>query len=219
MFIGHYGVSYAAKRFAPRTSLGTLFLSVQLLDVLFSVFVLVGLERLRIVPGFTAYNPYDLVYMPYSHSLVGALVWALIAGLLMAALRGRAAGFWVGIAVFSHFVLDVPMHTPDLPIAGNESLKIGFGLWNHRNLALIAELVVLLGGLAIYWQTARPTGPKRTATIGLAILLVLATLATPFAPPPTSPAAFAYQALFLYVLLAALAAWVDRRDDAVTDRA
>jgi len=213
MFIGHYGVSYAAKRFTPRTSLGTLFLSVQLLDVLFSVFVLVGLERLRIVKGFTAYNPYDLVYMPYSHSLVGALVWALIAGLLMAALRGRAAGLWVGIAVFSHFVLDVPMHTPDLPIAGNDSLKIGFGLWNHRNLALIAELVVLLGGLAIYRQGASPTGPKRTATIGLAIFLVLATLATPFTPPPPSAAAFAYQALFLYLLLAGVAAWVDRRPD------
>jgi hypothetical protein len=215
MFVGHYGVSYAAKRFTPRTSLGTLFLSVQLLDVLFSVFVLAGLERLRIVPGFTAYNSYDLVYMPYSHSLVGALVWAVIAGLLMAALRGRTAGLWVGIAVFSHFVLDVPMHTPDLPIAGNDSLKIGFGLWNHRNLALIAELVVLLGGLAIYWQGARPTGPKRTATIGFAIFLVLATLATPFTPPPTSAAAFAYQALFLYLLLAGLAAWVDRRPDAV----
>jgi predicted membrane metal-binding protein len=68
--------------------------------------------------------------------------------------------------------------------------------------------------LAIYWQGARPTGPKRTATIGFAILLVLATLATPFTPPPTSAAAFAHQALFFYLLLAGLAAWVDRRPDA-----
>src|SRR5689334_5776387 len=112
MFIGHYGVSYAAKRFTPPTSLGALFLSVQLLDILFSIFVLIGLERLRIVPGFMAYNPYDLVYMPYSHSLVGALVWALVAGVLMAIVRGRTAGLWIGVAVFSHFVLDVPMHTP-----------------------------------------------------------------------------------------------------------
>jgi hypothetical protein len=211
MFVGHYGVSYAAKRFTPRTSLGTLFLSVQTLDVLFSVFVLVGLERLRIVPGFTAYNPYDLVYMPYSHSLIGALAWALLAGLLMGALRGRTAGVWIGIAVFSHFVLDVPMHTPDLPLAGNDSPKIGFGLWNHRNLALAAELIVLIGGLAIYWQRAKLSGPKRTATIVFATILVLATIVTPFAPPPASDTAFAYQALFLYVLLAGLAAWVDRR--------
>lgn len=214
MFVGHYGVSFAAKRFTPGTSLGTLFLSVQLLDVLFSIFVLAGLEQLRIVPGFTAYNPYDLVYMPYSHSLVGSLVWAAIAGAAMAALRGRTAGVWVGLAVFSHFVLDVPMHTPDLPIAGNDSLKIGLGLWRHRDLSLLAELIVLGAGLGIYWQRVRPTGPKRTGMIVFAIFLMLVTFATPFMPPPTSPAAFAYQALFLYVLLAGLAAWVDRRPSA-----
>ena len=60
MFIGHYGVSFAAKRFAPRTSLGVLFLAVQLLDVLFAIFVFAGIEKLRIVPGFTEYNAYDL---------------------------------------------------------------------------------------------------------------------------------------------------------------
>jgi hypothetical protein len=93
MFIGHYGVSFAAKRFTPRTSLGSLFLSGQLLDVLFSIFVLAGLEQLRIVPGFTAYNPYDLVYMSLSHSFVGSLAWAAIAGAVMAALRGRTMAF------------------------------------------------------------------------------------------------------------------------------
>src|SRR5260370_5127962 len=56
MFIGHYGVSFAAKRFTPRTSLGVLVLAVQLLDVLFAVFVLAGVEKMRIVPGFTEYN-------------------------------------------------------------------------------------------------------------------------------------------------------------------
>ena len=78
MFIGHYGVSLAAKRWAPGLSLGWTFLAVQLLDVLFAIFVLTGIERLAIVPGFTAYNPYDLIFMPYTHSLVGALVWTAL---------------------------------------------------------------------------------------------------------------------------------------------
>jgi hypothetical protein len=214
MFVGHYGVSFAAKRFTPKTSLGTLFLSVQLLDVLFSIFVLLGIEQLRIVPGFTAYNPYDLVYMPYSHSLVGSLVWAIVAGLAMTAFRGRTAGLWVGAAVFSHFVLDVPMHTPDLPIAGNDSLKIGLGLWQHRYLSLAAELVVLGAGLWIYWRHAALTGAKRTSMIVFAVFLFLVTLATPFMPPPPNDRFFAWQALFLYFLLAAVAAWVDRRRSA-----
>src|SRR5215471_9812569 len=124
MFVGHYGVSFAIKRWAPRISLGTLFLSVQLLDVLFSIFVLLGIEKLRIVPGFTAYNPYDLYYMPYTHSLVGALAWSVIAAGLARAAGARVSAAWIGAAVFSHFVLDVPMHTPDMPLLDNGSPKI-----------------------------------------------------------------------------------------------
>src|SRR3954470_20801616 len=110
MFIGHYGVSFAAKRFTPRTSLGVLFLAVQLLDVLFAIFVTAGIEKLRIVPGFTEYNAYDLYYMPYSHSLVGSLVWAAAAGVVFVTIGGKRASLWVAAAVFSHFLLDVPMH-------------------------------------------------------------------------------------------------------------
>src|SRR5229473_921913 len=106
MFIGHYGVSFAAKRFTSRTSLGTLFIAVQLLDVLFAIFVLAGVEKLRIVPGFTQYNAYDLYYMPYSHSLAGALGWSVAAGLLAVGLGGRRASLWIAGAVFSHFMLD-----------------------------------------------------------------------------------------------------------------
>jgi hypothetical protein len=210
-FIGHYGVSFAAKRYSPQTSLGTLFLSVQLLDVLFSIFVLLGVEKLRIVPGFTAYNPYDLVFMPYSHSLVASIVWAVVAGSIMAAFRGRTAGLWVGIAVFSHFVFDVPMHTRDLPLAGNDSVKIGLGLWNYRYLSLAAELVVLGLGFWIYWRGLAATITKRTPAIVFAAILVVLTLATPFMPAPSSDRAFGWQALFLYFALAAAAVWVDRR--------
>src|SRR5437764_3121922 len=124
MFVGHYGVSFAAKRVTPRTSLGTLFLAVQLLDVLFAIFVFAGIEKLRIVPGFTEYNAYDLYYMPYSHSLAGSLAWSAAAGALAWWLGHPRAAPWIAAAVFSHFVLDVPMHTPDMPILGNDSPKI-----------------------------------------------------------------------------------------------
>ena len=99
MFIGHYGVSFAAKRCTPRTSLGVLFLAVQLLDVLFTIFVLMGVEKLRIVPGFTEYNAYDLYYMPYSHSLAGSLGWSAAAGLLVMLLGDRRAAPWIAVAV------------------------------------------------------------------------------------------------------------------------
>src|SRR5438105_4872524 len=81
MFVGHYGVALALKRIAPRTPLGTLFVAVQLVDVLFAVFIVLGVEKLRIVPGFTKTNPYDLYSMPYTHSLAGVVLWSAVAAL------------------------------------------------------------------------------------------------------------------------------------------
>jgi hypothetical protein len=208
MFVGHYGVSFAMKRASPRTSLGALFLSVQLLDVLFSVFVLLGVEKLRIVPGFTAYNPYDLYYMPYTHSLVGALAWSVIAAGLAFAAGARASAPWIGAAVFSHFVLDVPMHTPDMPLLGNDSPKIGLGLWHDRNLSLAVELGVLALGWWI-WRNAAPAA-RRPRMVAFFVFLVALTIATPFFPLPADGAAFAYQALLGYFALAAVAWWLDR---------
>src|SRR5882762_8989903 len=184
MFIGHYGVSFAAKRFAPRTSLGVLFLAVQLLDVLFTIFVLAGVEHLRVVPGFTEYNAYDLYYMPYTHSLIGALGWSILAGFLAAAIGGRKAAPWIAAAVFSHFLLDVPMHTPDMPIAGNNSPKVGLGLWRHRDLALAAELVTLGVGVWIWQHAPAPKPWPRARATAFVALLVALTVATPFLPPP-----------------------------------
>ena len=211
MFVSHYGVSFAAKRVTPRTSLGTVFLAVQLLDVLFAIFVFAGIEKLRIVPGFTQYNAYDLYYMPYSHSLAGALVWSVAAGLLAGAFKGRRAAFWIGAAVFSHFVLDVPMHTPDMPILGDNSTKIGLGLWRHRDLSLAAELITLTVGLWI-WRRSTSFRPwPRGRAIAFAGLLFMLTLATPFLPPPRDGTEFAWQALAGYFAPAALAGWLDRR--------
>jgi hypothetical protein len=219
MFVGHYGVSFAGKKPAPRLSLGALFLAVQLLDILFALLVLLGIEKFRIVPGFTRFNPYDLYWMPYSHSLLAALIWSaattLVALVALRRLRSRdrrtAAGV-LGIAVFSHFLLDLPMHTPDLPIGLDAaSPKIGLGLWNHPALALAAELLVLGVGGAIYLKATRAksrSAATRTAVFGA--VLVALTLATPLFPAPPSSRAFAVQALVLYFGLAALARWIDR---------
>ncbi|HEY2796580.1 MAG TPA: hypothetical protein VGK26_01710 [Thermoanaerobaculia bacterium] len=219
MFVGHYGVALASKKPAPRLSLGLLFLAVQLLDILFALFVLLGIESLRIVHGFTAYNPYDLYRMPYTHSLLGALLWSAATTLVaLASLRRlrsrdrRIAALLLGAAVFSHFLLDVPMHTPDLPLGlAADSPRIGLGLWNHRWAAVMAELLVLAGGAAVYLRATRARSRRAALGAGaFAVALVLITVATPLMPDPPSDRAFAVQALVLYGVLAALAEWVDR---------
>jgi membrane-bound metal-dependent hydrolase YbcI (DUF457 family) len=220
MFIGHYGVSLAAKRYSPRVSLGVLFLAVQFLDVLFSIFVLAGIEKMRIVHGFTAYNPYDLYWMPYSHSFVGALAWSAIAAIATLLIARRfsqrersIAAIVLGAAVFSHFALDFVVHTPDLPLGlGLDSPKIGLGLWNHRGLTIAAELAVFIAGGLMYLRASRPRGrgaAAASAVFGAALLAL--TVGTSFQPDPPSGRAFAVRALLSYGILALIAGAIDRR--------
>ena len=112
--------------------------------------------------------------MPYSHSLLGALAWSVLFGLLTLALVGRkraAAAVAIGAAVFSHWLLDVPMHTADMPLAGEHSTKIGLGLWHHRNLSLAAELVALWAGALVWLRTPGAVGRHRaTAFVFLGVL-------------------------------------------------
>jgi hypothetical protein len=132
-------------------------------------------------------------------------------------LRGAAI---VAAAVFSHFVLDFPMHTPDLPLGpGPGSPRIGLGLWNHRWAAVAAELAVLIAGGILYLRASRPSRRPSRGTFIFGALLIAATFATPFFPNPPSARAFAVQALVFYALLAVAAGFFERRrplDEAVS---
>jgi hypothetical protein len=209
MFIGHYGVAYAAKAVAPKAPLAAYFLAVQTLDVLFSVFVLGGIEHLEIVHQYTRYNPYRLYDMPITHSLVGSLGWAVAVGIVAAVLRlPRRESLWLGFAVFSHFILDLLVHTPDLSIAGGNTPRLGLGLWNNVPVVIVLELLVLLGGWMLFDRSRRSDAmfPKQRNRIFLGILVLL-TIATPFMPDPAGPTAFAVQALVAYGALAWASAW------------
>src|SRR5262247_4500229 len=145
MFVGHYGVSFAAKKAAPSVPLWVLFIAVQLLDVLWAPFVLLGIEKVRIVPGITATNPLDLYYMPYTHSLVAAILWSVAASIVYRwAVRGAGtpAALMVAAAVFSHWVCDLIVHRPDLPLY-DDAAKVGLGLWNVPAAAFGLETALL----------------------------------------------------------------------------
>lgn len=210
MFIGHYGVSFAAKRAAPTVSLATLFVAVQLLDVGWSTLVLCGVEKVRIVPGFTASNALDLYSMPYTHSLLGALAWSLGAFLLyrvFARNATRRAALVVGAAVFSHWVLDLIVHRPDLSLY-DDTAKMGFGLWNYPAIELPLELLLLFAGVVIYLRTGVK---RRLGVIVFAVLMAAVQVFNFFGPAPGSDRAFAIAALASYVVLAAVAGLVERR--------
>ena len=209
MFVGHYGPSFAANAAEKRLPLWLLFVAVQFVDVLWAIFVMLGIEKVRIVPGITAASPLDLYYMPYTHSLVGALGWSLLAAMvcqLFPRWRGVRTGLVLGAAVFSHWVLDLLVHRPDLALYPSAH-KMGFGLWNYRVLSFLLEMAVLFGGGWMYLRTV----PRRGKVWGFLIFLAVLQFVGTFAfPPPPSDRSEAMMALFFYALLAAIAAWVDR---------
>ena len=211
MFVGHYGISFMAKRADDSIPLWALFLAVQLLDVIWAPLILLGVEKVRIVPGFTATNPLDLYYMPYTHSLPAALVWAVAAGAtyrLVGRPSGRRGGLFIGSAVFSHWVLDFIVHRPDLPLIDN-SAKVGLGLWNQPALAFGLETILLLGGVALFLRH-RPGQWAVLLAFCATMLSIQAYIF--FGPPPASDAAIAATALGAYALFA-VGIWLltDRR--------
>ena len=108
MFIGHFGVALAAKKVAPKTSLGTLILASQFADLLWPFLLLVGIEHVEIVPGITKVSPFDFTDYPFSHSLLMLFFWSLLVGGIYYALRRYQRGaFVIGAAVISHWILDL----------------------------------------------------------------------------------------------------------------
>jgi len=186
-----------------------LFVAVQLLDVGWSTLVLGGVEKVRIVPHFTASNSLDLYFMPYTHSLLGAVAWSVGAFLLYRVLARKAtsvAALVVGAAVFSHWVLDLLVHRPDLSLY-DDTAKVGFGLWNYPAIELPLELLLLCAGLGLYLRSG---GTRRLGMIVFAVLMAAVQVINFLAPPPRSDRAAATAALVAYVVLAAIAGVLER---------
>ncbi len=222
MFVGHYAVSFAARSTVVSLPLWVWFVAVQWLDVGFMTFVLTGVEKVRITEGFTESNDLDLYYMPFTHGLVGALVMSVIFAAIVAVAfpaGRRPLGFGlVALASFSHWLLDLVMHTPDLPVYDDDSTKVGLGLWDHAAVALPLELIVLALGVWIYTRSTTFTDRGKALVWGFFGLLAILQIGSQLGPTPPSPEAFAVVALLSYVALAALAAWVERRAVVTYDR-
>jgi hypothetical protein len=207
MFIGHFAPAFVAAGVTNESpKLGKLFIGAQLLDWAVMVTMLTGIERMRIVPGITAMNGMDLYYMPYTHSLVGALVLGgLFALFVWSSLRNMVAACWAFIVVVSHWFLDLLVHRPDLTIAGGEN-KLGMGLWNSPLFEMPLEIGLIL--LAYLFYIGRTKGPQVPPLILLVTLLLFQAISW-FGPQPReySPGLILAMAL-TFAILTAMAFWV-----------
>jgi hypothetical protein len=215
MYVGHYAASLALKRIEKRASLGVLFLAVQFVDIVFFPLVLLGIERLNIVENFTQSTHFELEYMPYTHSLVAFVIWSGLAYAFFrwVVVRSHSVAVIVALAVMSHWLLDVIVHTPDLPIWSDASPKLGLGLWNNALATYALEAALLLAALWLYLRST--SASTRTGKYGMSIFVVtllLVNIANIFGPlQGDSMVILAVTAVASYLLFAAAAFWLDTK--------
>ena len=160
MFIGHFAPALIAATHKDAPRLPVLFIAAQFVDWAFFAFLLTGTEAMRFRQGASVMNPMDLYHMPYTHSLIGASVWALgFAALVWLVTKNRTGALLAAMVVVSHWFLDWLVHVPDLTIAGQPP-KLGFGLWNYPKIEMPLELVLTFASLWLYSRVAKPrAGP------------------------------------------------------------
>jgi LexA-binding, inner membrane-associated putative hydrolase len=210
MFLGHFGVGFGTKAAVPHVSLGTLFLAAQFADLLWPTLLMLGVEQVRIINDPVQGPPLEFVHYPISHSLVGVLVWAGLFAVIYYVVRRSQTGAWaVGALVFSHWLLDLIVHYPDLPLYPGSAVRLGFALWSHPTAELLLELVIFAVGVVLY---LRVTDARDAIGIwalwSLITFLFLIQIANTFGSPPPSVDVLAWvgQAQWLLVIWAY---WVD----------
>jgi len=208
MFLGHFGVALAAKRVAPKASLGSLFLSAQLIDLAWPTLLLLGVERVAISPGHTAVTPLEFLHYPWTHSLAAVVVWGLLAAAVVLVLKGGVRlALVAGLLVVSHWLLDLLVHAPDLPLYPGGELLLGLGLWGSLPATLLLEGAIFAAGVWAYLSVT--AAPRRRSLWALMVFLVVIYAGNLFGAPPPDVTMLAWvgQAQWLLVLWAW---WADR---------
>jgi LexA-binding, inner membrane-associated putative hydrolase len=199
MFLGHIALGLAGKRAAPTVSLATWLTSVQLVDMLWPIFLLAGLEHVRVAPGITRFTPLDFYDYPITHSLVGSIVWAAIfSGGCLLWYRNARIALLLGAGVVSHWVLDVISHRPDMPVLPRGPY-IGLGLWNSVAATLVVELTMFAIGLMLYVRGG--AGRRRVSFWLLMAFVLVAYFAAAFGPPPPNVRTLAWSGLIGWLLV------------------
>lgn len=181
--------------------------------------LLLNVEHVIISPGITKVTPLDFTDYPISHSLLMALVWGVAFGCVYWLIKKNFRySVVLAICVVSHWILDLFVHRPDLPLLPGNSIRVGFGLWNQPVLEIIIEAIIFIVGVTFYLQkTSAKNGVGKLGLWVLIALLVLVYIANIFGPPPTSISSLAWTAQVQWVFVL-LAFWVDNNRVVTLDR-
>jgi hypothetical protein len=212
MLLGHYAAGLAAKKVAPKTNLGLLIAAGVFLDLIWPLFLWLGVEEVIIDPGNTVITPLNFVSYPWSHSLLMAVVWGVVfGGIYYNVKRYKTGAIVIGFLVVSHWFLDAPMHQPDLPLTPWGETMIGFTLWNSVAISFLLEFGLFAGGIYFYASATKARSRVgRWGLITLGSLGVIVYIANFLGPPPPSVSAIIIGGSILQGVFILLAMWTDR---------
>jgi hypothetical protein len=213
MFIGHLGAGLAMRKFDKKTNLAWFFISVLFLDLLLWIFILLGFEKVIVPRDFENLHYLKFIF-PYSHSLIATVAWSILVYVVTEIItKRRITAVLLGLGVFSHYIFDLIVHTPELSILGDNSYLIGLGLWNHIYLALTLELLLYFTGLFIYMSETRGVGfgGKYGMYIFSVLLVAAAFISQVLSPRPHNGNEVAGSALLSIVLVILISYWLDKK--------
>ncbi len=216
MFIGHHAVAFGSKKIAPRTSLGTALMAANWLDLIWPIFLILGIEHVRLSGATNPFLAADFYDYPWTHSLLMSIVWSLAFAAVYWMITKYARGAVIsGLLVFSHWVLDFVTHIPDLPLAPGSSTKVGLQMWKSPLATIVVESILFFIGTVVYLRATRAR--DRTgyfAFAGLVVFVVAIYVASIVGPPPPKADAIGYAGLAAW-LFPVWGYWIDRHREPV----
>jgi len=168
MIAGHFGFAAAVKSRERQVPLWSLMLATVWLDIVFTPLFLAHIETITAAPGTTRGYGSAIIHADYTHALLGTIVLAATFGLVAGWRWSSRTGIVLALVVFSHWVLDLIVHRPDLPLlpgnAGNFP-RFGLGLWRHPVAAMLIEVAIVVAGAILYWRAARETASSSSVSL------------------------------------------------------
>jgi membrane-bound metal-dependent hydrolase YbcI (DUF457 family) len=168
MIAGHFGFAAAVKSRERSTPLWGLMLATVWLDVVFVPLLVAGIETVQPVdPNHPGYGSL-IIHADWTHSIVGVAVLSAVLGTLAGLLWGRRSAIVIGLVAASHWLLDLVVHRPDMPVlpanAGNLP-RLGLGLWQCPLASFVIELALVVVGAWLYWRSAEQVAVEQASGV------------------------------------------------------
>jgi hypothetical protein len=209
MFIGHFATGMLSKKADTTISLALLFVAVQFLDLIWPIFVLLGIETVAIEAGITKLTPLDFTFYPYSHSLMMAPVWGILFGLIYYSFTKKTKqALLLGALVVSHWFLDLIVHRPDLPLTPFHDMKFGLGLWNYPLIEILIEFSFFFVGVYVYYTSKAALNKKAFWSLIVFLLIIQFMNFYGPLPPDVTSVAVGANLIWLFVFWAW---WIERK--------